>query len=379
MSYDRQIDQICPHYVSQEALFPGADRQTIFPRRSIASIASVKLRLDGCIDVPSQGVNIPAQAVGAFDGPFNIIAGSNDTLIVSVNQSAPQTVTLGAATGLSANQVAYRLNLALQGIFFTAAGARVSFMTTTEGASCAVFFQTGSTLCSTLGFKVNREFRGQQIVPGWTVINDPQQVGNEPNRLILFDMPLRSGTDFVEIDYTTTNQNCRRCGGTGVEFDWRIGRGGDVVTVQDEALLIQELEKDFFTILGSNPFHTWYGTNLLDSIGKKLTMGGFVQNLIVSDIYTAFQRWQQIKDQQQNKLGQTVTDKEYPFRLVGVQLQQSTQDPTVIFVNITVMNRSNQPIQIFRGIKTPLPLDLLGSTQQQGIIRQSLSSYVLTG
>ena len=317
--------------------------------------------------------------MGAFDGPFNIIAGSNDTLIVSVNQSAPQTVTLGAATGLSANQVAYRLNLALQGIFFTAAGARVSFMTTTEGASCAVFFQTGSTLCSTLGFKVNREFRGQQIVPGWTVINDPQQVGNEPNRLILFDMPLRSGTDFVEIDYTTTNQNCRRCGGTGVEFDWRIGRGGDVVTVQDEALLIQELEKDFFTILGSNPFHTWYGTNLLDSIGKKLTMGGFVQNLIVSDIYTAFQRWQQIKDQQQNKLGQTVTDKEYPFRLVGVQLQQSTQDPTVIFVNITVMNRSNQPIQIFRGIKTPLPLDLLGSTQQQGIIRQSLSSYVLTG
>src|SRR5262249_54196394 len=157
-------------------------------------------------------------------------------------QAASQTVTLGAALGLSANQIAYRLNLSLQGVYFSATGSRVSFMTTTEGVSSTVFFRTGSTLCTALGFTVNREFRGQQLVPGWTVINDPQQVGTDPNRVIIFDTPLRSGTDFVEIDYTTTSQNCRRCGGTGVEFDWRIGRGGDVVTVQDEALLIQELE-----------------------------------------------------------------------------------------------------------------------------------------
>jgi hypothetical protein len=62
-----------------------------------------------------------------------------------------------------------------------------------------------------------------------------------------------------------------------------------------------------------------------------------------------------------------------------VDLQQSTQDPTVITVVVTIQNRSRQPIQISRGLKLPQPLDLLGSTQQQGLIRQSLTHPVLVG
>ncbi len=379
MSYDRQIDQLCPHQVVQEALFPGADRQTIYPLRPIATISSVKVRLDGAIDVPSQGVAIPAQAVGSIDGPFTITTGVNDTLLVKVNQGPVQKVVIPGSIQITADQVSYYLNLALQGVYFQSSGSRISFMTTTEGDNTSVFFPTGSTLCATIGFLLNREFRGQQLVPGWTVISDKNALVRQPNRLILFDLPLRSGTEFVEIDYTTISQQCRRCGGTGVEYDWRIANDGNIITVQDEALLIQELQKDFFTLLGSNPFHTWYGTNLLDTIGSKLTSGGFVQNLIVSDIYTAFNRWQQIKTQQQQNVGQYVSDKEFPYRLLSVQLQQSNQDPTVVFVNITVQNRSTQPIQLSRGLKIPQPLDLLGASQQTGLIRQSLSNYVLTG
>lgn len=379
MSYDRQIDQICPHYIVQEALFPWIDRQTIYPLRPIATIASVRLRLNGNIPVPSQGVALPAQAVGSVAGPFSITTGVNDTLIVSVNQGPQQTVVIPSSSQITADQVAYYLNLKLQGVFFQSAGTQVSFLTTTEGRDVSVIFLPGSTLCPTIGFTINREFRGQQLVPGWTVISDKNALVRQPNRLIVFDLPLSSGTDFVEIDYTTTAMQCRRCGGTGVEYDWRLALNGDVITVQDEALLIQELQKDFFTLLGSNPFHPWYGTNLLDTIGSKLTAGGVIQNLIVSDIYTAFNRWQQIKQQQQQNVGQFVSDKEYPYRLLSVQLQQSQQDPTVIFVNITVQNRSTQPIQISRGLKIPQPLDLLGASQQTGLIRQSLSNYVLTG
>ncbi len=380
MSYDRQIDQICPHYVVQEALFVGADGQTIYPIRPIASIASIGIRLDGNINVPPMGVNIPAQAVGSLDGPFTITTGVNDTMVVMVNQGPPQTVVLPASNQISANQVSYYLNIGLDGVSFGAApnSNRVSFMTILEGPSTSVFFTPASTLCATLGITTNRQYQGQQLVPGWSVISDPSALLTQPNKLIVFDAPLLSATEFVEINYTTTSQMCRRCGGTGVEFDWRIGAGGDVITVQDEALLIQELEKDFFTILGSNQFHSWYGTQLLDQIGAKLTSGNFVQNLIVTDIYQAFSRWQQIKQQQQDKVGQYVSDKEFPYRLLSVALQQSTQDPTVVFVNITVQNRSTQPIQISRGVKIPQPLDLLGSTQQMGFIRQSLSNYVLT-
>lgn len=379
MSYDRQIDQICPHYIVQEALFPGSDRQTVFPLRPIATIASVVVRLDGCINVPSAGVNIAAQAVGSKAGPFTITQGVNDTLLVQVNQGPVQTVVVPPLNQASAAQVSYFLNLALQGVYFSASPAnQVSFQTTTQGVSTSVLFPPGSTLCSAIGFNLNREFRGQQLVPGWTVISDPSALVGQPNRLIVFDLPLSSGTDFVEINYTTISQQCRRCGGTGVEYDWRIGTTGDVNIVFDEALFIQELQKDFFTILGSNPFHTWYGTQLLDTIGSKLTLAGFVQNLVVSDIYTAFSRWQQIKQQQQDNVGQYVSDKEFPYRLLSVSLQQSQQDPTVIFVMITVQNRSTQPIQLSRGLRIAQPLDLLGATQQTGLIRQSLSNYVLT-
>jgi hypothetical protein len=129
-----------------------------------------------------------------------------------------------------------------------------------------------------------------------------------------------------------------------------------------------------YTILGSNPFHTWYGTGLIDSIGKKLTSGGFIQNIIVADIYQAFNRWQSIKQQQEEDLGQFVSDREFPFRLLSVNLQQSTQDPTVIFVAITVQNRSNEPIQLTRGLKLPQALELT-----TGTIRQSLTGVALSG
>jgi hypothetical protein len=394
MSYDREIDQVCPHYTVQEALYPGYDGQTIYPQRPIASTSSVVIRLDGyqalssglpgekSIYVPSSGVQIAAQAVGSIQAPFNIVTGVNDKLLLKVNQGTPQTIVLPALQQVMADKLALILNQqGLQGAYFVAIGNQVGVTTMTEGAGTSLFFPTGSTMCSALGFRLNREFRGQQLVPGWTIINDPKNLTQTayPNRLILFDLPLKSGTDFVEINYTTVSQMCRRCGGTGVENDWRVGAGGDVVTVFDDDLLVQEMEKDFFTTLGSNQFHTWYGTNLLDTIGKKLTSGGFIQNLIVSDIYQAFSRWQQIKQQQEQDVGQIVTDKEFPNNLLAVNLQQSQQDPTVIWVNVTIQNRSNQPITLTRGLRVPQPVDLMGATQQQGLIRQSLSNFVLVG
>jgi hypothetical protein len=101
--------------------------------------------------------------------------------------------------------------------------------------------------------------------------------------------------------------------------------------------------------------------------------------MIVSDIYQAFNRWQRVKQAQEEKAGQALTDEEYPFRLLSVTLERSTNDPTVIFVNSTIQNRSQKPIQITRGLRLPEPLDLLGSTAQQGVIRQSLNNFVLTG
>jgi phage baseplate assembly protein W len=379
MSYDRQIDQLCPHQVVEEALYVNPDQITIRPQRPVASASSVHFRMNGVMDVPSFGVRTPGQVVGKRLGPYNITAGVNDKIVCKVGVGAIQTLVLTNAQHVTPAHLCDLLNRQAVGIVFFAVGNQVQIRTGDEGRGAAFFLYGASTLATYLGIATNHEYRGKQITPGWTLITDPLTLADRPTRLVRFDTPLKSIGDFVELSYSTVRQECRRCGGTGVENDWRYSKTGEVAQVRDEALLIQEIQKLFYTVRGTNPFHTWYGTTLLEMIGKKISAGNVMQNLIVSDIYSAFNRWQSIKNQQEQKVGQFVSDEEYPFRLLGVDLQQSTKDPTVIFINITIQNRSQRPIQLSRGLKIPEPTDLLGSTQQQGLIRQSLSQFVQSG
>jgi hypothetical protein len=356
----------------------SADRMTVRPLRPISAASSVQVALNHAIPVPSAGVFLAANSSGTRRGPFTVTAGVNDTLLLNVNQGDVQTVVLPASHSVPASRMAALLNQQLKGIVFSVVNDRLAFATQDTGRGSSVFLYSTSTASSLFGFTANREYRGQQLVPGWTIVSDPTTLATRPARLIIFDEPLRSSSDFVEISYSTIREECRRCGGSGLENDWRYDNNGQVIEIRDEGLLIQELQKDFYTIRGSNPFHTWYGTGLIEAIGKKISAGGFAQNLIVSDIYQAFNRWQSIKRQQEAN-GQFVSDREYPFRLLSVNLQQSSQDPTVIFVTVTVQNRSNDPIQLTRGLKLPQSLELVSSTTTLGAIRQSLSSTVLSG
>lgn len=378
MSYDRQIDQICTHVVVEEALFVGSDRQTVVPQRPIASATGVRVRMNGAIACPSYGVYLPAQVVGVRRGLVTI-PDPSASLRLQVDQGAVQTLTVGAGTLQSPDRIAALLSHQVQGAQFFEHLGHVGMRSLQEGRASSLRILSSSPLADLLGLPVGREVRGVDRVPGWTLINDPNTLNDRPTRLIVFDAPLPSEGDYVEVDYATVQQECRRCGATGVEFDWRYGATGEVVQVRDEALLIQEIQKIMYTLRGSNPFHPLYGTTLLEMVGKKQAAGGFLQNLIVTDVYDAFSRWQKIKQRQETEVGQTVSDREFPFRLLGVDLQVSQQDPTVIYVNITVQNRSFEPIQLQRGIRFPQPMNLLGATQQQGIIRQSLLNSTLVG
>jgi len=232
-------------------------------------------------------------------------------------------------------------------------------------------------MTSLLGFPAPREFRGQTSVPGWTLVRDPSAISDRPLRFVVFDGPLRGYRDFVELSYTTVRQDCRRCGGIGVENDWRYGRTGETVQVRDEALLLQEIQKLFLTSRGSNVFHTFYGTTIIDAIGKKLTADGLVQNLLFTDIVSTFKAWQDLKGKQETQVGQFVSDEEFPYRLLDVDLLPSDQDPTVVFLMITVQNRSQKAIVLERGLKLPAAFDI--ASFQQGTIRQSIRKPVIAG
>ena len=379
MSYDRQIDQVCEHRVVEEALYVDPDRQTIRPVRPIAAIDSVRVRVNGSMMVPSQGLYAPGRVVGSRDDTFTITSGSNDKLLLQVGVGAVQTLTLPAGMYLTAKQVADLLNLQARGVLFEGHGRRLALRTIDEGAGATAVLKTGSTFAATVGLGINRVWRGRTLNPGWTLVNDPNTLNDRPTRWIVFDAPLKSSTDFAEITYTTVREECRRCGGLGTEHDWRYTITGDVVEVRDEALLLQETLKIMYTVLGSNPFNTWYGTTLINMIGSKVILAEVVQNTIVSNVQTAFNRWQSIKKRQEQDVGQEVSDREFPYRLMSVSAQQSSQDQTVFWVFVTVQNRSGNSIDMTRGIRIPQPADLMGSTAAQGVMRQSLSNYVLTG
>jgi hypothetical protein len=203
-----------------------------------------------------------------------------------------------------------------------------------------------------LGLVSNRIYRGKDTFPGWTLVSDPSILEDRPRRLVYFDEPLLDDSSFVEISYTTVQQECRRCGGIGVEHDWRYGPDGKLSMIRDETLLLQEMLKVMYTVKGSNPFHSWYGTSIIDRIGSKNASSGVLHNAITTDVYNTFANWQKIKKAQEGPdIGQPVSDEEFPFRLVSVKLEQSQNDPTVLFLNIEVQNRSFKPFTLTRGLR----------------------------
>jgi len=380
MSFDRQLDQVCQHFVVEEALFFNSDRQTVVPQRPIASGVSVRVRINGVEEIFSGGSRTPAQAQGSKITPFNIQAGINDQIIINVDGGAPQTIIADDGI-LTATQLAASLNRSTQGAIFEAVKGRIQIRTRSDGKKSSLLVASvGSTLADVIGVPTDRLWRGKLTFPGWSLVNDPNTLADRPTRQIVFDEVMRGFADYVEIDYSTVRQECRRCGGLGVENDWALGvQSAEIVEVRDQALLLQEIQKIMFTVQGSNPFHRWYGTNLITTIGSKLSVGGTVQNILVSEIQEAFQRWQQIKKAQEEDIGQFVSDREYPFNLLKVELEQSNQDPTVVFISATIQNRSDQPIQIERAIQLPEPLDILGSTTQQSLAQQSVQQTRIVG
>jgi hypothetical protein len=376
MSYDRQLEQVCTHLVVEEYNLMRGSRQIATPMRPISSINSVVVRVNGVSQVPSFGVDTPAQSSGSRNGPFTITSGVNDTLRIRVNNGPYQTVVIPASKNIQAKNLALAITSRLTGVQFFSERNLIKFRSNDSGPGATIYISSDSTLAAAVGIQINRQFKGKNVFPGWSLVNNPNTLSDRPTRMIIFDEPLRADLNFLEINYTTIREECRRCGGLGVENDWRYAVSGEVVQARDEFLLIQELQKIIYTIRGTNSFNLWYGTTIIDQIGEKLVIGGVLQNRITSDIHTAFNRWQSIKKQQEENVGQLVTDEEYPYQLQSVTLEQSQDDPTVLFVNIIVANRSLKQIQLVRGLRIPLPDNILGSTQQQAIIK-NLTNFSL--
>ncbi len=170
---------------------------------------------------------------------------------------------------------------------------------------------------------------------GFTIVSAP----NYNTRILKLRRPRDFIDDLFQLSYYTSAVNCRRCGGLRAENDLQFTSAGLLVRVTDEDLLIQEVTKIVTTILGSNIFHLWYGTQIFALIGSKISSFGYVQSNIQAQVQQAMANLLSIQGQQAQY--QTLTSDEQLARTISISVVQSAVDPTGFDVTVTFQNKTN--------------------------------------
>jgi len=318
------------------------DRRTL---RTVIPPSSTSVEV--CVNgkaVPPGGILTAVQISGLQPGPFTIEADDNAEVLISVNGGATQSVTLPTGVAVSAALVASAINDGVEGISVESERGRIVITQDLKGESATVLLDGGNAH-ATLGFPETRLYRGRVGFPGWRLVRDPLSPVSS-DRVVYFDRALPASDDRFELSYLTQRSLCRRCGGLGIENDFRYGTQGDVILIQNESLLLQEVEKIVFTIQGSNVFHQWYGTSLINLIGTKISGpngGQFLETRLVSEIQTALDRYISIKARQATE--QPVTTREQLSRIVSIEVIQDRVDPTIFRVKVALENRANQLVR----------------------------------
>ncbi len=210
-----------------------------------------------------------------------------------------------------------------------------------------------------VGVVPGRFITGRRLFPAWSFEQDPSSTTGE--KIVRFESPVPSHDPFVQANYITVAQDCRRCRGTRIEFDYVV-EDGTYVEIRDTDLLLQEFDKYLFTRLGTHFKWPWIGSKLVDRIGGKGTTGvSTINALIAVDISSSFKTYQNIKLQQDSRFPQQqVSDAEYPLSLGGISVQTLPEDPTVAIVSTTIVSRSQVPVPLTRLVGNPSPFVLSG-------------------
>jgi hypothetical protein len=373
MSYDFATAKLCSHEVFFEALQLGLDNQTAqFVQPPSSKRVEVYVNRQ---KVPNIGLYSYASIATTEIGPYRIKSGVNDLLDVNIQFGETRRIQLIPGT-ISANDMAQYLRSKLPELDISVSAKRIVFSSRTRVNGTEFFFpdprwtdrtqSLTATLqilgaCRELGIIPGRHVTGQQLYPGWTVQEDP--MSPDEGKLLFFNSSLRNNSPLIQVNYVTQAVNCRRCHGTGLEFDYTV-KDGTYETVKDTDLLAQEFDKFLFTISGTHWKWPWLGSQLAARIGGKGDAGKTTVNALLSaDVSQAFNTYQNIKQLQDTRFPQQqVSDAEYPLALNSLNVRIDPNDPTVAIINAVINSRSDQFIPIEREIN-PNPLQLTGSKQ----------------
>lgn len=390
MSREIQIGHPCPHLIIEEVVALGSDQKSLITRAPVSSANSVRIMVNNEMYVPPGGLYSQATLSGAV-GPYRIencvgFAGPNgNTLTVTASQGTV-TVSLPTSKRVSAEVLVRHLRLTdLQTLVsVNVVGGSVTFtdIHATGRRSTVSVKGDGATA---LGF-VQRGARGKEIYPGWTLVSRSDVLPTTAPRGLIpvaaryprFKKPVPNASD-LKVTYTAMPERCPRCGGTYIENDYRFTQNGDVRTIVNEDLLYQSCLKMILTRRGSNPYHTGYGSRLMERIGGKSVTAA--AGAVRQDIIQALKGVQGLQAGQRKF--QQVTNRERLYRVEDVSVTPSATDPTTFVVGVTVTNGSNQPVSLNIVYSAPGAVALAGSNGQtlgsSGMSRSQAQRFLLDG
>jgi len=204
---------------------------------------------------------------------------------------------------------------------------------------------------------------------GFSLIRDVTSL-DPTARILQFRSLRRSTNEFYEVTYYTKSSECRRCHGLRIEQDYKYTIHGKLLMVVNEKKLGQELRKLVLTSIGSNQFHTWYGTSISNLIGSKITNTSFLTSKIESDLRTAIRRYSDTQNKQMRALASfpnaQVDPREMFGRLLKLEVQRDTLEPTSVNVQISCTNRAADLIIVSTKVALPDPVSLVYNTVQEG-------------
>lgn len=350
MSFDFNLLNACPHSVFRDELelINGTECLLTYPPSSVNEVY-----VNGVL-VPQGGLMLPAR--WDTDKTFPITIGSSSDLSLTVNGEA---YTIRLALG------SYDLNRLRQSllpipIHISAPNNKLCIRSRELGATASIGFGS-SAVHGEMGLPNDRMVTGSLWCPPWGVVDDDSRLFDE-YRKIVFSQDLRNLFGLgvkIECSYVTPARSCRRCFGLRLENDWRYNENGEIITIEEEALLLQEVRNVVLTMKGTNRFHSWYGTQVMSIIGDKYHAS--LDLRLMSEISQVLQKLQSIKKQQERV--QYVSDGEYLFRVDGVSVKLDANDPTIIRIAIGLKSRRNTPVTFKTSlVRSMLELPLLNGT-----------------
>ncbi len=362
MSYDFATLQICPHRIIDDlvVLEEPMRNSVVFPVRPVNDDVTVKI--DGTV-IPKMGSSGIVPVVFSKLEPYRIVKNVSDLVYLQIN-GAIQRIELTPGAAVSALSLGRYLQSKTNDAIFKVRNGHI-VMEAVVGKSATFHdpriedkFATlpDTTRClaaySALGITPGRTSKSKAGYPGWSIEFD----ANLQQTSLVFNDVIPNLNPVIQLSYTTVASYCPRCEGSSYEYDYRV-KDSSFETVRNSDLLAQELDKFIFTRLGSHFKWRWMGSNIMDRIGGKALGAPGVVDL---DVSNAFNVYQNIKSQQASLFaGQNVTDAEFPGSIRSISSQSQPNDPTIVYTNITVSNRSLLPVQLTRLISTPDPFTAL--------------------